>query len=151
MHWEKVKKVKIIKEGMNEWTMYGSKKRIISSDECDLGSRLIHLPHIECFVLFDAFVNLVRFESFGGAAFHDIRDFDCFRCTEYFSDQRKDFIRRILFTVKKKENDLGKSRHCIEAKANVPWNRVMRVVQRIFGHFQQAQCFGNVIFVDDIG
>lgn len=51
------------------------------TDECNLGSRLVHLPHIERFIVVDALVDLVWFEALRGATIHDIGHFYRSKCT----------------------------------------------------------------------
>jgi len=46
------------------------------SDEGDGGASLVHLPHIQLLVLFDALVDLIVGESLAGAPLHNVRHAD---------------------------------------------------------------------------
>lgn len=75
------------------------RSKSILCDECDSGACLVHLPHIQLFIVFNAFVNLVGLEAFGGATIHDIGDFHRFPGTEDFFNECEDFVRRIWFAT----------------------------------------------------
>ena len=63
------------------------------SNECDLGASLVDLPHVQLFVIIDAFVHLIGFESFRCATIHNFGDFyRCARLSDRFFDQIVDFI-----------------------------------------------------------
>lgn len=76
------------------------------SDECNLGPRLIDLPHIELFVLLYAGIHLVWLVTLGSTALHNVGNLDRFTRSSQFTYQGEDLVRCILNAVKCKKNHI---------------------------------------------